>query len=201
MSMHVDDHVLIGVDPRPSPNFGGLIDGPSAIAMHFTAGRGYGQSMRTLRNGNAPKGKRVSAHLLVGRGGQCAQLVRFNRVAWHAGDSTWRGRKSCNKWMLGIELDNAGKLSWRAKDKRWVTWFGTPIEDEALYRAADGTVWHRYSDVQLAKLDEVVRTLRQAYPSITEIVGHSDVKPSKSDPGRAFPWERFGGAPPQLVAA
>jgi N-acetylmuramoyl-L-alanine amidase len=190
LTLSIADHVLT-CDSRPSPNFGGAIDGPLAICMHFTAGRGYEQSLRTLRNGNAPKGKRVSAHLLIGRGGECAQLVRFNRVAWHAGDSSWRGRKSCNKWMLGIELDNAGKLSWRAKDKRWVTWFGVPIEPEALFHADDGTVWHRYSEQQLAKLDAVVQALLLAYPSIAEIVGHSDVKATKSDPGPAFPWARY----------
>ena len=47
-------------------------------------------------------------------------------------------------------------------------------------------------------LDAIVAALREAYPTIQEVVGHDDISPGrKVDPGPAFPMSRFqnqGGA-------
>jgi AmpD protein len=48
---------------------------------------------------------RVSAHLLIRRDGAVFQYVPFNRRAWHAGISTYEGRKDCNDFSIGIELE------------------------------------------------------------------------------------------------
>lgn len=48
---------------------------------------------------------RVSAHLLIRRDGSVIQFVPFDRRAWHAGVSSWRGRERCNDFSIGIELE------------------------------------------------------------------------------------------------
>ena len=48
---------------------------------------------------------KVSAHFLVRRGGELVQFVPVGRRAWHAGASSWRGRKDCNDYSIGIELE------------------------------------------------------------------------------------------------
>ena len=129
------------------------------------------------------------------------QQLPFNKRGAHAGESEWNGRKRCNGFSIGIEIANPGPLVngrtvygqvWDPKDavetgpipgypKQW-TW------------------WARYSNEEMAILASVCRALRVEYPSITEIVGHSDVAPGrKFDPGPAFPlsWLRqavFDGA-------
>jgi AmpD protein len=50
-------------------------------------------------------GLEVSAHFFVRRGGQVQQYVSCERRAWHAGESSWRGRGNCNDWSIGIELE------------------------------------------------------------------------------------------------
>ncbi len=50
-------------------------------------------------------GLRVSAHLLIRRDGSMIQFVPFDRRAWHAGVSSWRGRERCNDFSIGIELE------------------------------------------------------------------------------------------------
>ncbi|HSD43567.1 MAG TPA: 1,6-anhydro-N-acetylmuramyl-L-alanine amidase AmpD [Burkholderiales bacterium] len=50
---------------------------------------------------------RVSAHFLVRRWGEIVQFVQCTRRAWHAGESTWRGRTCCNDFSIGIELEGA----------------------------------------------------------------------------------------------
>jgi AmpD protein len=50
-------------------------------------------------------GLKVSAHFLIRRDGGLVQFVSADDRAWHAGQSTWRGRDNCNDWSLGIELE------------------------------------------------------------------------------------------------
>ena len=50
-------------------------------------------------------GLRVSAHFLVRRDGEVVQFVPVQRRAWHAGESSWRGRARCNDFSVGVELE------------------------------------------------------------------------------------------------
>ena len=50
------------------------------------------------------RGLKVSAHILIERNGSLVQFVPFNKCAWHAGESTFEGRNSCNEFSIGIEL-------------------------------------------------------------------------------------------------
>lgn len=47
----------------------------------------------------------VSAHLFIERDGSVTQFVNFNDRAWHAGASSYLGRKNCNDFTIGIELE------------------------------------------------------------------------------------------------
>lgn len=50
-------------------------------------------------------GLQVSAHFLIRRDGELVQFVDVEQRAWHAGNSTWRGRSGCNDFSVGIELE------------------------------------------------------------------------------------------------
>lgn len=56
------------------------------------------------------KGMEVSAHLLILRTGEVIQFVNFNDRAWHAGRSTYLGKKECNDYSIGIELEGSDDL-------------------------------------------------------------------------------------------
>ena len=51
------------------------------------------------------RGLRVSAHFVVRRDGRLLQFVSCEDRAWHAGRSSWRERKECNDYSVGIELE------------------------------------------------------------------------------------------------
>jgi AmpD protein len=57
---------------------------------------------------------RVSAHFFVRRGGRLIQFVPCARRAWHAGQSTWRGRERCNDFSIGVELEGADSVPYRS---------------------------------------------------------------------------------------
>lgn len=105
---------------------------------------------------------RVSAHLLLRRDGDLLQFVPFARRAWHAGESSFRGRTRCNDFSIGIELEGCDDL---------------PYADEQYRNLIPliATIRQSYPDI----------TARR-------IVGHCDIAPGrKEDPGPAFDWLRL----------
>jgi AmpD protein len=56
----------------------------------------------------AVAGARVSAHFLIRRDGELIQFVPGGKRAWHAGESSWKGRARCNDFSIGIELEGTG---------------------------------------------------------------------------------------------
>jgi N-acetylmuramoyl-L-alanine amidase len=175
---------------QPSWNVGGSLIDPRALLIHYTAGRGLQQSADWLCN---PRAK-ASAHLIVGVDGSVMQLVRFDRVAWHAGPSLWEGEERLNDWSFGIELDNPGKL--RRTASGWTTEFGDRVADHDVVIDDHGRGWHAFSNEQIVAAYEACEALIDRYPSIHLVLGHSEVAvPAgrKSDPGPAFPMDTFRG--------
>ena len=105
---------------------------------------------------------RVSAHLLIRRTGDLIQFVPFERRAWHAGDSSFRGSACCNDYSIGIELEGTDDM---------------PYTDEQYVHltAVVSAIFESYPDI-----------------SARQIAGHCDVAPGrKTDPGPAFVWLRL----------
>ena len=122
------------------------------------------------------------------------QLVPFNIEAWHAGKSWYAGRGGLNRYSIGIELDNLGKLRFSgglfiAECGRTVG-VGLAVEGtpEEVYTDCSGdrpTYWHRYTARQVRVLREICTLLEETYP-IRDVVGHSVITPRKIDPGPAL---------------
>ena len=51
------------------------------------------------------EGMQVSAHFFIRRNGDLWQFVSIEQRAWHAGQSSYRGRTNCNDDSIGIELE------------------------------------------------------------------------------------------------
>ncbi len=102
MRYEVRDHLLYleghRVEYRRSPNFGKSMK-PTLIVIHYTGSNSLPGALSWL----CAQRSRVSAHLVVAKDGRVYQLVPFNRVAWHAGVSSYNGRKLVNNFSIGIE--------------------------------------------------------------------------------------------------
>ena len=55
----------------------------------------------------ALEGLRVSSHYLIRRDGTLVQYVPCDKRAWHAGESSWKGRDRCNDFSIGVELEGS----------------------------------------------------------------------------------------------
>ena len=192
--MKIKNHRLLNDDNsavpfKQSPNYGGTLQ-PKYLVMHFTAGKSAQESVDWL----ASKQAKASAHLVIGRDGSVTQLVPFDRIAWHAGASSWEGLQGMNGYSLGIELDNAGRLT-RHGDK-WRAWFGVDYNDAEVVQAihkheTELCGWHDYPSAQIDAALRVAGLLMAKY-SLCDVVGHEDIAPHrKCDPGPAFPMASF----------
>ena len=105
---------------------------------------------------------KVSSHLFIDREGLLTQFVPFDRAAWHAGISEFKGRDNCNEFSIGIELEGTDDLEYSSNQ------YKTLIEvTKALMEA--------YPNI-----------------SADNIVGHQDIAPvRKTDPGEAFDWDLY----------
>jgi len=161
----------------------GRVFDPRYIIVHYTAGSQISSTINWFAFTPRKYGQ-TSAHIAIGEDGRVVQFVAFNDFAWHAG-AKWNGLTNMNWYSIGIELVNVGFLR-----------SGFPIPQERQLSAVHpnektARVWETYPQAQVDALIEVGRLLRKAYPSIVDVLGHSDVAPGSSlDPGPAFPMEQ-----------
>ena len=57
-------------------------------------------------------GLKVSSHFYIKRNGELIQFVSVDNRAWHAGESSYLGRKNCNDFSVGIELQGTGQTTY-----------------------------------------------------------------------------------------
>ena len=131
------------------------------IIIHYTGMQSEIESINRLINKNS----KVSCHYLINRKGTIMQMVKENKIAWHAGVSKWKNIKNLNKNSIGIELVNKGHI------------FG----------------YENYSNLQINSLIKLCSKLKKKYKIHKEnFLGHSDIAPNrKIDPGEKFPWKRL----------
>ena len=176
LAIDVATGLLAGVRQVLSPHFDQRPPGvlPELIVVHgisLPPGEFGGPWIDRLFTGNLPAaahpsfaaiaGLRVSAHAVIRRDGAITQYVPFAARAWHAGESSYRGRAACNDFSVGIELEGS-----------------------------DETVYAEPQYQSLALLIRALCSAYPSL-SIERLVGHSDIAPGrKTDPGPAFDWPR-----------
>jgi N-acetylmuramoyl-L-alanine amidase len=131
------------------------------IIIHYTGMQSEIETINRLKDVRS----KVSCHYLINRKGLITQMVRDNRVAWHAGKSKWKNFKNLNENSIGIELVNKGH--------------------EFDYQ--------NFSNIQISSLIDLCKKLKKKYLIKKEnFLGHSDIAPlRKLDPGEKFPWEKL----------
>ena len=187
--LHNDDgtlHRFIN-SPNYSPN--SKILACDYLIIHYTTGTDPAQTINWFTSRKAM----AVAHLLITRQGEIIQFVPFNIAAWHAGYSQWADRSGLNRYSIGIELDNAGRLT--REHNQWSR-LNVSFPNDQVLRATHKLQsvemgWEKYPQTQMDALREVARLLKSAYNFI-DVLGHEDVSLSgKLDPGPAFPMTEF----------
>ena len=108
------------------------------------------------------EGMKVSAHVLIKRNGEVIQFVPFNKRAWHAGVSSYKGKNDCNNFSIGIELEGS---------------------DDDIFEDIQYEKLSLITSLLITEYDLITKD---------NIKGHSDIAPErKTDPGVLFDWDRY----------
>ena len=128
----------------------------------------------------------ISIHYVIDRDGSVYCYVPETRAAWHAGKGEFAGDErltnAMNKYSIGIEILAIGS-------KNDMSQYLHAYEYDVLDSTLIG-----FTEEQYASLKELVRDVceRNGIPFDREhIIGHEEYKPSKSDPGELFDWNRL----------
>lgn len=171
---------------RPSPNFDARTRPIDLVVLHYTGMQDAGTALRRLTDPAPVAGDypgpwqsadvltdatlpRVSAHYVIGEGGEIYSLVAEEHRAWHAGASSWAGEGDVNARSIGVEIVNGGHD------------FGLPD----------------FPDAQIDAAIALLREIFARWPQLDarRVVAHSDIAPErKADPGEKFPWKRLADA-------
>lgn len=193
------NHMLAGAEFMPARHSGGVIT-PEIVILHDTAGRlERGNSARYLADNDAE----TSAHFVVERDGSITQLVKTDHQANHAGQSSWHGREWCNRFSIGIEIVNPGKMVrvgggavlqarawWKQTFAAGDTLEGGHVCDlvEMSTPEHGAGVWMDYTPEQISAVTLLLEVLFRDISTLRDITTHWYVSPGrKVDTNPLFP--------------
>ncbi len=132
---------------RKTPNVSaGRVIKPTHIVLHHTSGAYAGSVSWCLD----PISK-VSYHCIVARNGKRTVLATPSQRTWHAGVSSWQGRKDANSFAIG--------LAWEGDT------YQTPLSEDAI----------------LSAVEYLIPILDEYHIPLSNIIRHADVAPGRKD--------------------
>jgi len=145
------------------------------IVIHYTVSdlrSSYYTFIEPIGNRNG-----VSIHYLIDRDGTVMNLVPHEKMAWHAGLSSWGGKDKVNDFSIGISLVNTGS--------------GHVISNNKL--TDDKSQKDLFPEAQMTALSEVIGVLKSTLEIKNQnIIGHSDITAYEArhvNPGTLFDWQ------------
>ena len=156
------------------------------IITHYTASTNAQSAHQEYQDPTV----QLSWHLTVDRDGNVFQLLPFDKIAWHAGVSSWMTGPNkitdLNGYSIGIEHSNAGPLL--AKGAQYETWSGQTVPPEDVFTDADGNAWQAYTPAQLAASKYLIVELAKIF-QVHDILSHEMIAQPlgrKKDTGPAY---------------
>lgn len=132
---------------RKTPNVSaGRVIKPTHIVLHHSSGA-YAGSVSWCMD---PVSK-VSYHCIIARNGKRTVLATPSQRTWHAGVSSWQGRKDANSFAIG--------LAWEGDT------YQTPLSEDAI----------------LSAVEYLLPILDEYHTPLSNIIRHADVAPGRKD--------------------
>lgn len=132
---------------RKTPNVSaGRVIKPTHIVLHHSSGA-YAGSVSWCMD---PVSK-VSYHCIIARNGKRTVLATPSQRTWHAGVSSWQGRKDANSFAIG--------LAWEGDT------YQVPLGEDAI----------------LSAVEYLLPILDEYHIPLSNIIRHADIAPGRKD--------------------
>jgi N-acetyl-anhydromuramyl-L-alanine amidase AmpD len=186
------------------------------LVLHYTASpysaAHGGSNKKRIRRWMQGKSRKSSTHFTVLRNGEVLQSANLDERTWHSGGSSFTSPqgetlKGINFRSIGLDFDNVGML-YKVGDgfvdsygkHRLKTKPGSKpnyYQGPEPYKAEDGSYWEPYSIESVQAMGELLASISKEYPIFSEeswrLVGHENIRSTKSDPGPACPMPYLTG--------
>jgi N-acetylmuramoyl-L-alanine amidase len=166
---------------------------PCGIVIHFPASRGAWSATAAIAEAQAIKlikylDSQKYATLSIDTFGKLYQNSDLNQYGAHAGTSSWKNMTSLNKWMLGVDIPSAGRLT-KVGDK-YFTWYKeeVPVENVIYSPKKDSIVEGYYEKCPPKAIETLFKLLVWLCKNndefkVENIIGHEEATTRKNDPG------------------
>jgi N-acetyl-anhydromuramyl-L-alanine amidase AmpD len=132
---------------RKTPNVSaGRVIKPTHVVLHHSSGA-YAGSVSWCMD---PVSK-VSYHCIIARNGKRTVLALPSQRTWHAGVSSWQGRKDANSFAIG--------LAWEGDT------YQVPLSEDAI----------------LSAVEYLLPILDEYHIPLSNIIRHADIAPGRKD--------------------
>ena len=182
------------------------------LILHYTASpysaAHGGSNKKRIRRWMEGKGRKSSTHFTVLRDGTILQAAELTERTWHSGGSklqspTGKTLSGINFRSIGLDFDNVGMLypikggfvdsygrhRLKTKPGSKPVYYTGP----APFKALDGSYWEPYSLESIESMQKILKRIVKEYPIFSSepwrLVGHENIRSTKSDPGPACPVE------------
>jgi len=139
---------------------------PLGVVFHHTCGTWEGDRAWILNASNPAKGIYASYHAVIRDTGERRKFADDTSRCWHAGRSSWRGKNSCNDFMLGVAFSGDTYPGRR---------FGRSLTDAEIASA----------------LDWLAPRITRWGITMDWITDHRQVSPGRKDDINPVEWERL----------
>lgn len=161
------------------------------VVLHFTASPWQTPEKEEARVRRWGRGEtRVSStHFTILRTGKVLQIVPLSDRAWHVVDKYKHEGRAINYRAVGIDFANVGFLTPQG-DGTFRDYYRGRYQGPAPFTAPDGSPWEPINTAQVDAARTLLRTLGGLFPALKRagrLIGHSDVQPTRRDPGPACP--------------
>ena len=130
---------------KKTPNISaGRVIKPTHIIVHHTSGA-YAGSVSWC----CDPASKVSYHCIIARNGKRTVLALPSQRTWHAGVSSWQGRKDANSFSVG--------MAWEGDT------YSTPLSEDAI----------------LSAVEYLLPILREHHIPLANILRHADISPGR----------------------
>lgn len=186
------------------------------LVIHYTASpyssKHGGSDRKRVTSWMKGLGRESSTHFTVLRDGTIIQAAGLEERTWHSGGSRLVRQdgselKGINFRSIGLDFDNVGMIY--KIPEGWVDTYGYSAYKEgkkfSLYQGPEPfvevdekgkeTYWEPYSKESIESMQRLIYHISSQIPELVDrpecIVGHSDIKSTKSDPGPACPMDEL----------
>lgn len=182
--------------PHRYPSTRRVVKPLDVVVLHYTASpwQAPAADEARVRRWLQGDGRESSTHFVILRSGLLLQGMPLADRAWHVVDKFPHAGRPLNVRSVAVDFANVGFL--KQVGERYLDVYGGVYQGPQPVQV-EGRWWEPVTEAQVTAAVDLMAQLGAAFPALREpgrLICHSDVQPTRVDPGPTVPLERLAAA-------